>query len=79
MTREDVAAIVKAEKEARDFQRAEYQKEDAGAIKLLEGQGVSFSRPDTAAIRKIAIEQVYPKVVTSDQQKSLLTETQQIN
>ena len=71
-------AIVTAEKEARDFQREEYRKEDAGAIKLLQEKGVTFSQPDTAAIRKIAIERVYPKVVTSDLQKNLLAATQEV-
>ena len=70
-------AIIRAEKEARDFQRLEYQKEDAGAIKQLQDKGVTFAQPDTSAIRKIAVERVYPKVITSDLQKSLLAEVQQ--
>ncbi len=71
-------AIIKAEKEARDFQRAEYQKEDAGAIAALKDKGVSFAAPDVTAIRKIAIEKVYPKVITSDLQKSLLAQAQEV-
>jgi TRAP-type transport system periplasmic protein len=71
-------ALIKAEKEARDFQRAEYLKEDAGAIKALQEKGVSFANPDVSAIRTVAVDKVYQKVITSDLQKALLKDVQQV-
>ncbi len=71
-------AIVKAEKEAREFQRAEYLKEDAGAIAALKNKGVNVATVDVSEIRKVAVERVYPKMVTSDQQKAILAAVQAV-
>ena len=67
-------AMMQAEREAREYQRVEYLKEDADTVRLLREKGVTFTSPDPAPFREIARNRVYPAVITDNAQKALTEE-----
>ncbi len=67
------AVVVECDREATEFQ-VTTQLADAKRIDdlLQEVEGLEFTQPDLAPFRTVAKEQVYPKLVTADDQKALL-------
>ncbi len=65
--------VVECDREATDFQ-VETQLADAERIDrdLQEVEGMEFTQPDLAPFRTVAQDQVYPKLITADDQKALL-------
>lgn len=67
-------AMLQAERDCRDFQRAEYLKEEAATVQALKEKGVAFTSPDLAPFREIAHKQIHPLVLTEPAQKALAEE-----
>jgi len=67
-------AMLQAEREAREYQRAEYLKQEAETVRLLREKGSSFTTPDPAPFREIARTQLYPLVLTDASHKALAEE-----
>lgn len=67
------AVVVECDREATDFQvttqLAHAERVDRD---LQEVEGMEFTQPDLAPFRTVAQEQVYPKLITADDQKALL-------
>lgn len=71
-------ALMRAAKEANQFQRQEYLKDAETIVKLLKEKGVTFTTPDNASFQEVTKSQVYPKVVREPEQKALLEEVLKI-
>jgi len=67
-------AMLQAERDARDFQRAAFLKQEAETVQVLKEKGMAFTSPDLAPFREIARSQLHPLVLTDASHKALAEE-----
>jgi len=71
-------AVVTAQKEANEAQAKKFSENDTAVIGKLAAAGVKFSEFNSGEMHKIAVDQVYPKVVVEELDKKILAEIQKL-